>query len=109
MSFFKKKRLVIATLIYWFLLVYIIVALVWWFIALLQQNRQMANLKIQQLLLDDPSYMTRVDQIYREENRKTAQYVGEGATFLLLFLTGAIFVYFPVAAATAKFYDGRHA
>jgi two-component system, OmpR family, sensor histidine kinase CiaH len=96
MSFFKKKRLVIATLIYWFLLVYIIVALVWWFIALQQQNRQMANLKMQQLRLDDPSYMTRVDQIYLEENRKTAQYVGEGATFLVLFLTGAIFVYFPV-------------
>jgi two-component system, OmpR family, sensor histidine kinase CiaH len=96
MSFFKKKRLVVATIIYWFLLVYIIVALVWWFIALQQQNRQMTNLKLHQLRLDDPYYIAKADQIYFEENRKTAQYIGEGATFLVLFLTGAIFVYFPV-------------
>jgi two-component system sensor histidine kinase CiaH len=96
MSFFKKKRLVIATIVYWFLLVYIIAALVWWFIALQQQSRQMTNLKMHQLRPDDPTYQVKAHQINFEENRKTAQYIGEGVTFLVFFLTGAIFVYFPV-------------
>ena len=96
MSVLKKNRLVIATIVYWFLLVYIIVAVIWWFIALQQQNSQFTRLKMQQLRLDDPDYSAKAGQIKLEENRKTAQYVGEGATFLLLFLTGAVFVYFPV-------------
>jgi two-component system, OmpR family, sensor histidine kinase CiaH len=96
MGMFKSKRLLIATMVYWFLLVYIIAALVWWFIALQQQNHQMTSFKISQLKMDDPDYAVQSGRILYEQQRKTAQYIGEGATFLVLFLVGAIFVYLPV-------------
>lgn len=88
-----KKRLVIVSMAYWFLLVYIIAALVWWFIALDKQNRQMTNYKLNELILDDPGYATKYDKIQDEKNRKTTAYIGEGITFLLLTLVGAVFVY----------------
>jgi two-component system, OmpR family, sensor histidine kinase CiaH len=96
MEIFKRKRLLIATILYWFLLVYIIAELVWWFLALQQQNSQMANFKMNQIKLDDPYYESKIDRVLREEKLKTTQYVGEGATFLVLFLSGAILVYLPV-------------
>jgi two-component system, OmpR family, sensor histidine kinase CiaH len=96
MNIFKKKRLLIATIAYWFLLLYIIAQLVTWFFALQQQSKQMTEYKMHQLRLDDPYYTPKVDHILFEENRKTAQYIGEGATFLFLFLAGAILVYLPV-------------
>lgn len=88
-----KKRLYFITIIYWFLLLYIIAALIWWFIALENQNRQMTSYKLNELKLDDPGYLTRFDQISTEKKRKTAQYIGEGTTFLFLTLVGALFVY----------------
>lgn len=88
-----KKRLYFITIIYWFLLLYIIAALIWWFIALENQNRQMTSYKLNELKLDDPGYLTRFDQISSEKKRKTAQYIGEGTTFLFLTLVGALFVY----------------
>jgi signal transduction histidine kinase len=90
---FKKKRLAVATAVYWILLAYIVTGLGWWFIALQTQNHQMAHYKLQQLKLDDPYYESRVETIQAEENSKTAGYIGEGSTFLLLILFGAIFVY----------------
>jgi len=90
---FKKKRLVIATTVYWFLLAYIIAGLVWWFIELQTQNRQMVSYQLQELKMDDPRYETQFNRIAAEQQRKTAQYVGEGSTFLLLILIGALFVY----------------
>jgi two-component system, OmpR family, sensor histidine kinase CiaH len=96
MSFFKKKRLLIATIIYWFLLVYIIAGMVWWFIALEQQNHQMTLFRMEQLRTGDAEYAPQTRQIFLEAHRKTAQYIGEGLTFLILFMTGAMFVYLPV-------------
>jgi two-component system, OmpR family, sensor histidine kinase CiaH len=93
MSFFKKKRLAIATAVYWVLLAYIITGLAWWFIALQTQNRRMANYKLQALKMDDPRYETRLNEIQKEEELETARNVGEGSTFLLLILVGALFVY----------------
>jgi len=90
---FKKKRLLIATFVYWFLLVYIFAALVWWFIALQQQNMQMKDYKLQQLKKDDLGYVSTSERINKDANRKTAQYIGEGSTFLLLIIIGALFVY----------------
>jgi two-component system sensor histidine kinase CiaH len=89
----KNKRLVVATTVYWFLLLYIIAALVWWFIALQKQNHQMTSYKLMQLKHDEPAYIINANIILEEENRKTAQYIGEGSTFLLVILVGAIFVY----------------
>ncbi len=93
MNALKKKRLVIATTVYWVLLAYIISGLVWWFIALRQQTRQMSSYKIQELKMDDPDYLSRLNAISLEEQRKIAQYIGEGSTFLLLILIAAIYVY----------------
>ena len=90
---FKKKRLAVATTVYWILLAYIVTGLGWWFIALQRQNHQMTRYQLQQLKLDNPAYEARVDAIQTEENNKTAQYIGEGSTFLFLILLGAIFVY----------------
>jgi two-component system sensor histidine kinase CiaH len=93
MNLFKKKRLAVATAVYWVLLAYIITGLAWWFIALQSQNRQMTGYRLQGLMMDDPRYDSRLNKILSEEQRKTASYVGEGSTFLLLILIGAIFVY----------------
>jgi two-component system, OmpR family, sensor histidine kinase CiaH len=89
----KRKSLAIATSVYWFLLFYIIAALIWWFIALQNQNHKMASYKFIQLKLDDPEYLVKENNILGEENLKTAQYIGEGSTFMLVILVGAIFVY----------------
>jgi signal transduction histidine kinase len=93
MNLFGKKRLAIATTVYWVLLAYIIAGLGWWFIALQSQNRQMASYKLQELKMDDPAYESRLNAINAEADRKTAGYIGEGSTFLLLILVGALFVY----------------
>jgi K+-sensing histidine kinase KdpD len=88
-----KKRLYFISTIYWFLLFYIIAALIWWFIALEKQNRQMTNYKLNELVLDDPTYQSKYDRITAEKKLKTTQYIGEGVTFLALTLVGALFVY----------------
>jgi len=93
MSIFKKKRLALATTVYWVLLAYIIAGLVWWFIALQRQNHQMAAYKIRELKMDDPNYLPRLNAIEEELNRGTTQYIGEGSTFVILVLVGALFVY----------------
>ena len=89
----KRKKIQRAFLIYWVLLAYIVAALIWWFIALNRQNEQMSIYKTQDLRSDDFLYKEKYDKIKKDKNTKTAQYVGEGGTFLLLILAGAIFVF----------------
>ena len=89
----RSKKLRYIFLIYWFLLAYIIAALVWWFIALNTQNHQMIVYELKQVKPDEPTYEMQVSKLLDTEKRKTAQYVGEGSTFLLLILAGAVFVY----------------
>jgi two-component system sensor histidine kinase CiaH len=90
---FKKKRLAVAITVYWILLAYIISLLAWWFIDLERQNRQMTTYKLQLLKPTDPNFAGRVANILSEEKKKTAADVGEGSTFLLVILVGAIYVY----------------
>lgn len=90
---FKKRRLALAITVYWILLAYIVSGLAWWFIALDMQNRRMTAYHLRELRHDDPEYVTRVTAILDEEKKRTAGYVGEGSTFLLLILLGAIYVY----------------
>ncbi|MBG9376182.1 GHKL domain-containing protein [Panacibacter sp. DH6] len=89
----RKQRLAFITLVYWFLLIYIIAALVWWFISLERQNDLMYTYRLSELNKDDLQYNNKLAQLNEDRNRKTAQYVGEGSTFLLLILLGAVFVY----------------
>lgn len=89
----KIKKIKRAFLIYWILLAYIIAALVWWFIALNRQNEQMSRYKIMDIRRDDFRYEEKYQKVLQEKKIKTAQYLGEGATFFLLILAGAIFVF----------------
>src|SRR4051794_4812729 len=93
MSIFKTRRLATITIVYWFLLLYVIAALVWWFISLQQQNNRMSQLLLNELRHDEPTYYNKTVGILNEKKRRTAQYIGEGATFLALILVGAVFVY----------------
>jgi hypothetical protein len=88
----KSKKIKFIFLFYWFLLAYIIAALVWWYIALSKQNNQMAAYKIHILQTKGQS-SDAYQLILQEKNRKTNQYIGEGAIFLLLIVAGAGFVY----------------
>jgi two-component system, OmpR family, sensor histidine kinase CiaH len=90
---FKKQRLAIAITVYWVLLAYIVVGLAFWFIELENQNRQMTTDQLLQLSPGNPDYAGQRMVILAKKKGKTAQYVGEGATFLFLILLGALFVY----------------
>jgi two-component system, OmpR family, sensor histidine kinase CiaH len=79
--------------LYWFLLAYIIAMLVWWFIALNQQNQRMTENKLLQLRQNDFFFREKQEKIYEDKKRKTAQYFGEGVAFLMLIVTGAVFVF----------------
>ena len=89
----NKKKLTIVTIVYWVLLLYIIAALVWWFISLSNQNIAMTNLRLSELKADETGYYQKVLNILDAKKRKTAQYIGEGAIFLLLIMVGAVFVF----------------
>jgi two-component system sensor histidine kinase CiaH len=89
----KKNRLARATAVYWFLLAYIVTGLGYWFIALEAKNRQITSYRLLQLRPGDPQYIANYHTILSEEKRHTAQYIGEGSTFLFLILLGALFVY----------------
>ena len=89
----KTKRIELIYFIYWILLAYIIAALVFWFIALSKQNQQMTFYKLERLETSSASYPQQVSAIEKEKKLKTAQYIGEGSTFLILILAGAVFVF----------------
>ncbi len=89
----KSKKFRSIFILYWFLLAYILAALIWWFIALNRQNHQMAEYETEQLQKTDSGYQAKVDNISSLEKRKTAQYIGEGITFFLLIVAGAVFVF----------------
>ena len=90
---FKPQRLFVVSLVYWVLLTYMIAALFWWFIALEKQNRDITNIRLNELRKDSPSYFNDNLKIEEARKRKTAQYIGEGSAFLALIVFGAIFVY----------------
>lgn len=92
-SLYKRKQLTIITIAYWFLLTYIVTVLIFWCLSLLSQSRQMGEYKMLQLKMDAPDYIERVNAIEEEQKKKVFQYVGEGSTFMLLILVGAVFVY----------------
>jgi len=93
MNLFSKHKLAVLTSVYWVMLLYMLTALLWWFIALNNQNKIMAELRMQDLKKDDPQYAMQEKAIAVEKDRKTAQFVGEGTIFLALILIGAVFVY----------------
>lgn len=90
-----KKKLRNVTVVYWVLLVYIIAALLWWALSLLHQINDIYELQKSSIapLQGTEAYARQLHIIEDEHRRNTAKYIGEGATFLLLILVGAVFVY----------------
>lgn len=90
---FKKRRITLIYFFYWFMVSYMIAALVFWYIALNIQNEQITRFKVLSLDKDSISYTSNFSQIKVEEETKTFQYIGEGLTFLLLIIAGAVVVF----------------
>lgn len=89
----NKRGLQIVTLVFWVLLLYIIAALVWWFFSLQKQNLEIHKLRTEQAFQSaaaTPDSLRTID-LLRERNTK--KYIGEGVTFLLLILVGAVYIY----------------
>ncbi len=89
----KSKKFRSIFILFWFLLAYILAALIWWFIALNRQNQQMTKYEMEQLQPTNNNYQATFNDIKSLEKRKTAQYIGEGVTFFLLIIAGAVFVF----------------
>jgi len=104
----KTRLLRFIFIIYWVLLAYILAALVWWFIALNRQNDQMFRYKVNELNKTDQQYAAKINQLQLEQKRKTAQYAGEGAIFLLLIVAGAFFIYRSVSGQLKQSRQQQH-
>ena len=94
----SRKKLKVASikfvfLLYWILLAYIFAALVFWFLTLARQNYQLTQFRIQSLNVHEANYHRLLSKIVSDNKRKTAQYIGEGATFLFFIIAGAVFVF----------------
>jgi two-component system sensor histidine kinase CiaH len=89
----RKQGFAFITTVYWLLLGYMVAALCWWFIALDKQNHDIAAIRTAELDQVGPAYQSRVAAIQSLRNRKTAQYIGEGLTFLAVTVVGAVFVF----------------
>lgn len=87
-----KARISFIVAGHWLILTYVVAALVWWYVALSNQNNQIQDLRIQALSAKNNAAFEK-DRIDKESNRKKAQYLGEGLTFLLLTIAGVFFVY----------------
>lgn len=92
-----KQKFRIITIVYWALLIYIIAALVWWFFSLYTQNQSMYELSLHQLhttiTAADPDFQKELAKIEDQRRRNITMYILEGATFLLLILIGAVYIY----------------
>ena len=90
---YKTQKLTVVIFVYWFLLLYMLAALAWWYIALEKQNAVITAIKKSEVNIADVQYSNKIKVIELAASRKTAQYVGEGLTFLALILIGAIYVF----------------
>jgi len=90
---FSISKLVWVRIIYWLFLTYMVAAFIWWYVALVKQNDLLTATKIETLTARGVIDQEQITSIEAFATRKTKQYIGEGLTFLLLFLLGAIYVY----------------
>lgn len=92
----SKRKFTLITIVFWILLTYIIVALAWWFFSLYSQNEMMYSLRKQELQtarLSSNDFDNELAKINEQRKRNIAKYIGEGSTFLLLILVGAVYIY----------------
>ncbi|HYH15377.1 MAG TPA: HAMP domain-containing sensor histidine kinase [Flavisolibacter sp.] len=91
-----QRQLRRATIVFWVLLCYIVAALLWWLISLEQQSQEIHDLLQAQITIADKSskaYLQQWMQIENSRVRNSIKYILEGATFLLLILVGAVYIY----------------
>ena len=93
----NKRKLRVTTFVYWVLLVYIVVALFWWFFSLYTQTDDVYSLQrkyLETTLEQQPDRLQlELAEISDQRRRDKAKYIGEGATFFVLILVGAVFLY----------------
>lgn len=87
------------TSVHLLLLTYIIAALVYWGVLLQKQNTQINDLQVAILrtqvdsVKNPQAYNTSLLQLRHKYSAHTSQYIGEGGTFLIVILIGAVVVY----------------
>lgn len=93
----SKRKFQLITIVYWILLTYIIAALVWWFFSLYTQNEAMYDLRKLELKmntkLSSTDFQNELVKIDEQRKRNITKYIGEGGTFLILILIGAVYIY----------------
>ena len=89
----QNKKIALVIVIYWLLLLYILAALFWWFIALNQQNAKMTELKFSTIQKSSKEYNNQVQEVFYTQQRKRAQYAGEGVIFFAVIIIGAYFLF----------------
>ena len=95
-NLFDRIPLKMIIYVYWLLLVYLIAALGWWYFELDQQNDQMLSYQQEQI---QKGYggETSMEEAQDAHDRNAKQFIGEGMTFLIFTVLGAIFVYGAVS------------
>ncbi|MCX8020791.1 MAG: ATP-binding protein [Chitinophagaceae bacterium] len=95
----EDKKIKKPVFLFWLLFVYIVAAIIWWFISLEKQNRQITELRQQNILLQyqNNSLSQPVSEIKKKEaekiqKRNTVKYITEGIVFLFIILAGAYFI-----------------
>ena len=93
-----NKKIRRATILFWVLLLYIIAVLVWWFVLLERQNNVMYDLKRKEIInaafdKASPQFKNALANNEDQRKRNTVKYIGEGTTFLILILLGAVLIY----------------
>ena len=90
---FKIKHPLTIYILYWFLFSYILAALFFWFIVLNKQNEQLSKFRLDMIDVDDELHEQKQNEIADARDRNTAQYIGEGVSFLIFLVAGAILVF----------------
>ena len=89
----RSRPLRIIFIFYWFLLAYILAALIFWYIDLNAQNQELTRLRLNAVNPHETNYVEKANHINDIRDRKNIQYTGEGITFLLMIIAGAIYVF----------------
>lgn len=89
----KKPGFIFITIVFWFMLLYMVVALGWWYIELQNQNIEMYGYRL--AFIDSASRNFNQNTLLAENEYriKNTQYIGEGLTFLLVIILGAVYVF----------------
>jgi two-component system, OmpR family, sensor histidine kinase CiaH len=89
----EKRNIRFVFVIFWLLLAYIMAALLWWVYELYTQNTNLSLIKVKELATNNSLYQLQYNKIINQEKSNNIQYILEGATFLLLMIAGAIYIY----------------